>query len=144
MVLEIWLVVFSIYISSSCYGCILKFSRFFKNKFISLKLFDFEKNASWFQKSPNLTILGTTSNWIKFPFFYHLQPLRKCHFISRHPVRKDLYLCWSDRQKFIANWALMHLTCIDFLRCQLNLLLQFCHLYNKFQGNLKKALNVFQ
>ena len=72
MVPEIWLVVFSIYSSSSCYGCILKFSRFFKNKFISLKLFDFEKSTLYFQKSTNLTILGSTSNYMKFRFFYHL------------------------------------------------------------------------
>ena len=74
------------YCSSLCYRYSWKISIFFKNKFISLELFDFEKYALYFQKSPNLTILGQSSNWIKFPFFHHLQPLRKCHFISRHPL----------------------------------------------------------
>ena len=86
---EIWTIVFSTYNSSLCYGHRLRIYRFFKNKFISLELFDFEKFALYFQKSPNLTILESTSYLVKFPFFYHLQPLRKCHFISRHPV----FLC---------------------------------------------------
>ena len=57
------------YSSTLWYGYIWRICIFFENKFISLELFDFEKNALWFQKSPNLTILGTTSNWIRFPFF---------------------------------------------------------------------------
>ena len=74
---------------------------------ICLEPFHIGKSTSYFLKSPNLSISELASNQILLAYFYHLQPLRKNHFISIHPVNvREFHLFFSN---FILLAYLHHL-----------------------------------